>query len=357
MRIGILNLPLDNNYGGNLQRYALMKTLESMGHTPVHFCVKHQFNDSTIHCALVRLKWILKSKILGNKIPFYDIKKKKIDYFASLEEIMPFYNKYIRHIDCAKGYDDIKKEDKLDAYIVGSDQVWRKYGDGAFLKTMFFDFLKGTSIKRIAYSASFGSDDLTLDKNEVSKLGQLYTQFDAVSVREFGALDLLKQYGWSYPTAIQLLDPTFLLLKSDYEALISCVDTVSNGNGLFAYILDPNEEKGIIVDKYKSIYQFDSYTIGLNNHNKCSIEQWLRCFKDARLVVTDSFHGMAFSIIFNKPFVVIPNKSRGASRFETLMKIFNLSEVNLTPDWVTINHILQQERKRGISFLKQVLIC
>ena len=96
------------------------------------------------------------------------------------------------------------------------------------------------------------------------------------------------------------------------------------------------------------------------------VEQWLCSFRDANFIITDSFHGCVFSIIYNKPFIAIGNKSRGLSRFTSLLKLFGLegrlvdclSEVNedvvnMNIDWRKINAILKDEQRRSRKFLKE----
>jgi exopolysaccharide biosynthesis predicted pyruvyltransferase EpsI len=98
------------------------------------------------------------------------------------------------------------------------------------------------------------------------------------------------------------------------------------------------------------------------------VEEWIRGFMDAEFVVTDSFHGTVFSIIFNKPFISIANESRGTTRFTSLLKMFNLEnrlifspeELNLDKvkeiDWGNVNEILEQDKERAIFFLKRNLL-
>lgn len=97
------------------------------------------------------------------------------------------------------------------------------------------------------------------------------------------------------------------------------------------------------------------------------VEEWIRGFMDAEFVVTDSFHGTVFSIIFNKPFISIANESRGTTRFTSLLKLFqledklvhSLSDFNLTGykeiNWENVNSILEREKTSSIQFLKENL--
>ncbi len=148
---------------------------------------------------------------------------------------------------------------------------------------------------------------------------------------------------------------------------------------LFVYILDKNENKSAIVDSVADQFKLDPFSVmpkssfsepGRKDINDCvfpRVEEWIRGFIDAEFVITDSFHGTVFSIIFNKPFISIDNKSRGLTRFESLLKLFQLEDRLVFSseafnydsfeeiDWQKANTILKQERERSMQFLKNYL--
>jgi exopolysaccharide biosynthesis predicted pyruvyltransferase EpsI len=118
-------------------------------------------------------------------------------------------------------------------------------------------------------------------------------------------LDLFNKYGWTSPKAQLVLDPTLLLERKDYEQIISENDTNPSGGSMFCYILDPTPEKTAEVKQIaeeKGLKPF--FQIGCMSADSMSIPQWLRSFKDADYVYTDSFHGLVFSLIFQKPATV-----------------------------------------------------
>ena len=233
-------------------------------------------------------------------------------------------------------------------------------------------------IKRLAYAASFGVDCWEFTDFQTKRSQELIRDFSAVSVREFSGVDLCKRYLCC--DASHVLDPTMLLDKEDYVRLIEDEDEpVSKGN-LFTYILDESDGKQEIINEVASMLGLLPFTampeFPINrrtikrNLDKCiypSVTRWLRSFMDAKFVVCDSFHGAVFSIIFNKPFVIIANKERGLARFSSLLHTFglydrivssmdNLHTIIKTPiDWKRVNCIRAEMKVHSIGFLRSNL--
>lgn len=353
MKIGILNLPLDNNYGGNLQRYALITTLREMGYEAEHIQLKFDYRLKDWKKPYVYTKRFIKKYILFKEGKFFLERLWLSKYQESLEAILPFYDKYVPHTRPVYTRQELKAlVNEYDAFIVGSDQVWRKMIARKYLSTLFLDFLPEGK-PRLAYSVSFGSERNELSKKEIAQLTPLYKKFSAVSVREFAGLDLIKAYHWYNPEAIQLLDPTFLIPKSRYEALISEVGiSLHKKQEIFCYILDMNDEKKKKIEEISMDKGLSVSYVNLTQSN--SIEYWLASFCNAQYIVTDSFHGMVFSIIFNKPFYVFGNEFRGNSRFDSLCQKFQISLNETSPNWNRINGIIDAERERSKRFIKQL---
>ena len=329
MKIGILTLPLHFNYGGILQAYALQTVLERMGHEVCLIEKKKKAMPSPLWKApLVYAKRILKN-LTGTPFPiFYEQKQKREDAVIRQHTDL-FIHKYIkqRFID---DYSDIKEGD-FDAIIVGSDQIWRPKYFNRQMRHAYLDFTEGWNIKRIAYAASFGSDEWEYTAKQTKQYGMLLKKFDAVSVREDSGVDLcFEHFGVK---AHHVLDPTMLLLKDDYIQLFEVDKTPESKGSLLCYILDETPEKLDIINKItkeKALIPFrvnskaENIKVPLEERIQPSIEQWLRGFYDASFVVTDSFHACVFSIMFNKPFVVVGNAQRGMTRFNSLLRTMQL---------------------------------
>ena len=101
--------------------------------------------------------------------------------------------------------------------------------------------------------------------------------------------------------------------------------------------------------------QLKPFELGLTDDKPASIEQWLRSFADAEYVITDSYHGLVFSIIFNKPFHLIRNKFRGNARFESLLMMFSLSEKNNITDSKMLGETILNMRIQSNSILRNQL--
>ena len=261
---------------------------------------------------------------------------------------------------------------EFDVFIVGSDQVWRP--TYSYVPTYFLEFTKDMPVKRIAYAASFGVDHCDEYEPEILRRCRISAKrFDAISVREDSGVKLCRDF--LGVDAIHLLDPTMLLEKKDYLMLIEEADKNISENLLMCYILDNNPKVSNIVQilaeklgliPLEIIPHHDS-TIGLKNNLRKelpSISTWLAGFRDAKFIITDSFHGTVFSIIFNKPFLVIANSKRGLTRFSSLLRIFDLEDRVITnmddicwDDYLSninyekVNHIWSIWKSKSMNFL------
>lgn len=353
MRIALLNLPFDNNYGGNLQRYALMKVLQDMGHDVTYLYLKFdRHNPRIIGKISFSLKYIVKLLLNKKSYSWKAVVFPRQTYEANCKLASPFVEKYIAHTKEIYRTEELKNFTDFDVFIVGSDQVWRKEIAKDYLDTMFFNYLPSDRLK-IAYSVSMGSDKNELSDDDIERLGVSYRQFKAVSVRESGALDLFKLYGWTSPKAVHTLDPTLLLSAEDYKSLIVNAETQAWDGDMCCYILDQTKEKQNLIARISKEKGYKPYYLSLTRNN--SIEQWLRAFADAKYIVTDSYHGFVFSIIFNKPFYLIKNEFRGNARFDSLTKMLGIESTQLEQDWSKINKNKQRYTEESKLFLSLAL--
>lgn len=318
MKISIVTQPLLNNYGGNLQNFALQKTLQRLGHesTTVDFL-------RIPSCSFwIRMRSWIKTVLLfliGKRRPFYRYSYKGVRKPVSQNFLDDFVNKTGK---CYKYR--AKQFADCDAIVVGSDQVWRpKYNYR--IEDMFLKFAEKMPIKRIAYAASFGVDKWEYSIKQTDDCANLAQKFDAISVREESGVKLCK--GHFGVDATWVLDPTMLLDKEDYCEVCKDVPVVKE-KFLAAYVLDKNDD---IRTQCESIASERGLTLKFfeaNSNASLSIPEWLAMFRDASYVVTDSFHGTVFSIIFGKEFKCLYNKSRGSARFDSLLKIYESGKLD-----------------------------
>ena len=368
MKIGILTLPIAENYGGILQAVALYRYLHNQGHDVV-LIYKH--HNQTF------LKKIIKSIVFNSVFDFLSVKRFKNHKNWQKRKAFhrPFIEKEIFKISqdlfTKKDLEIFAKKEKFDAIIVGSDQVWRKaYINDKYYKSYFLDFVDGTKTKKIAYAASFGKDYWE-GKDDIDDISKLLSDFTAVSIREKSGVAICKN-SFGFDNAKHVLDPTMLMDKEFYiNEIISKYDTNKIGvGGLLTYILDENNEKKELINFVKESLKINSVNNlkGFNSLNiTFSVPEWLASFLNADFVVTDSFHGMVFSIIFEKDFIVIGNKERGLNRFISLLSLLGLENrlvYNITQmtnerlkkiDFKKINFILNENKEISFNFLRNSL--
>lgn len=353
MKIALLNLPVDNNYGGMLQRYALIKVLEDMGHEVKHLNLRMPYNSSPLGKRLLRdIKRIVKLLCGKYKGPILPERSDKMKYLKSCKVTDQFYEKYIRHTRQITDKSSLRKaSESADVLLIGSDQVWRKiYGGHYGIGTYFGDFLPlDSSIKRVAYGASFGVANDEYSESDKHRLRPYFQSFSAVSVREDSGLKLLADWGWDHPAAEQVLDPTLLLFAKDYSILIDKAKTEALPGNMCCYILDPTEEKISIIEGLVAKRHLTPFYLSIDG--KVSVEQWLRSFRDAEYVVTDSYHGLVFSIIMKKPFYLFNNTERGNARFDSLLNLLKIRNTEVS-DWSRISVELEKQRRLSLSYLK-----
>ncbi len=384
MKIGILTQPLHHNYGGLLQNYALQQVLLRVGYE-VETIDWQSPKVGWLRTCLSRVKWTVLPAILPQKY-----KKPKFNYAPTDKEMATirrntnhFIDTYIRHtppVQSLGGFARQAEEGQYEGYVVGSDQCWRpRYN--SFMSAMFLSFARDKDVKRIAYAASFGTDSWEFTPEMTSLCVPLAQKFDLVTVREDSGVKLCKEN--LGVDATHVLDPTMLLTKEDYIRLIEAENEPQSDGTLFNYILDPDETKtafinrvaeGLKLKPFQVLPKYQAETRTKQDVKKriedCvfpGVTTWLRAFMDAEMTIVDSFHGMVFSILFNKPFWVIGNADRGMSRFTSLLKIFGLEDrlfdvseleaVDYTRqiDWERVNRLLEQKRAESKNLLLNTL--
>lgn len=373
-KIAILTQPLHDNYGGLLQAYALSQKLHELGHES--FIINRRRSG---HSNFLRnLASKLKRKVLGSGRYIPTSEERAVISKYTLE----FRNKYFSNLT-----EEILNNQKMlelndqgyDTYIVGSDQCWRpRYSPN--ITNYFLDFAKDKgNLKRVSYAASFGTEEWEFTSEQTARCKELIQKFDAVSVREDSGVDLcIKHFD---KEASHVLDPTMLWDRTFYDKMVNSEQIQDNKGNLKAYVLDKNEEKSYAIKYLEDKLNLKAFEVmppkrlgkrspqNLLDYQFPSPLQWLKGYQDAKFVIADSFHGIVFSILYNVPFIAIGNERRGMARFTSLLKMFNLENRLLTNlanenidavlaneiDWVNVNTILENKRKKSINFLNHNL--
>tara|TARA_B110000503_G_C7142656_1_gene411559 strand:- start:1096 stop:2277 length:1182 start_codon:yes stop_codon:yes gene_type:complete len=325
IKIGIFSLPLNWNYGGILQQYALSEYIKKKNFKPIIFS-RRASRKSFLILLIVNLKWkiimILEKLNCFNFLPLVateSFKKKFLD------------NKTKDFFDSKKITIFIKKN-KIKHFIVGSDQIWNINATPS-LYDSFLGFVdKDKNNVLASYAPSFAHDDWRYSTKQTQNTKILLKNFSYISVRETHGVELIKKYLDN--KSIRVLDPTFLLDASDYYKLLTNIKSNKKKiKTIFCYILKNDIKIIKSINKYAKQNNLKKISFcGLGNFfnliknvtGNYSVESWISSLKDSKLVITDSFHGMVFSIIFKKNFYVLLNQNNGTSRIYSLLKDLGL---------------------------------
>lgn len=331
MKIAILTQPLGHNFGGIMQAYALYTYLQRLGHEVI-VIDRRKPPLSGYKYAFTILKRIIRKFTGKREAPVF--------FESHMADIQRHTNRFIKqHLNRSKpvysssSLRTLLKQEKVDCIIVGSDQVWRA-DYSPCIDDFFLSTLRDCPYIKLSYAASFGHGDwrFTDDETSVAKTG--IASFSGVSVREREGVNLCSTY--LNTAATWVCDPTLLLPSSTYLSLIADIPK-SNEKFVFNYALDSNKGKAALAAMISSALSASIKTCypkgnianpqfaDISLYTYPPVEEWLTLFRDSEIVLTDSYHGVLFSIIFEKKFLVLINKERGASRFESLLKKIDFS--------------------------------
>ncbi|MBQ2932572.1 MAG: polysaccharide pyruvyl transferase family protein [Clostridia bacterium] len=345
-----------HNFGAVLQCYALKTAIKNLDRKcEVENVVNQKIND------MYKPQIGLKKKSLAGlakSIIAYPTRKKGYDVFED------FISKRI--LDKSADW-DCKDADTI--YISGSDQVWN-WEMTDFDKTYFLDFVKMPESKN-AYSASFGFDEIPAEYQDEYK--RLLGDFNKISVREQQGADILKKLlGREVPVT---LDPSMLLTEDNWRQFAE-TERKRKKEYILLYLMSETKSLIEFTRKLKKATGLDVIYInnslwnrkrGFKYKSYISPEEWVRLFLNARYVVTNSFHGTAFSINFNKDFFagLLPSTSKVNSRIENILKKFGLedrlvsnvldADLKKAIDYEKVNNIIKTERKKSLEFLESVV--
>lgn len=326
-RIGVSCLKNSQNVGNILVKYAMLKKLEEFG-----------FNVTLL-------------------VPKNFIRNESYFISRTLSS-----NLYI----IEKNYSEELNENDFNYLLVNSDQTWTSSNWIYFYDVGFLKFAKNWGVKKFIYGASIGSDKWKYNRTEDKEIKKLLSNFTGISFREIGTVRLAKEH--LDIKAVFVLDPTLIIDKQYYLNEIKDYkgDFHSNENFIFVYQIYSDENvKKVIENSRKKL----KYTINKFRFNKKdNIENFIFSISNCKAVITDSFHGTIFSIIFNKPFISFINKYGGKGRFDSLKEVFKLEDrifipteiakinLNLLKNKPNINQtLLNQLRNFSINYLKKNL--
>lgn len=257
-------------------------------------------------------------------------------------------------------------ENDYDYIVVNSDQTWRNYDKKYFYDIAFLYFARNWKIPKFIYGTSIGSDYWAFEKEDDEIAKKLLKNFKGISFREKGLITLAKKH--LNIKGEFVLDPTLLIDKKYYLNEIQNYHNFFNLNDkfIFVYQLDKNEniDKIIKESAEKFNYKIHNHVLKRGDYIESFIYEISKC----QAVITDSYHGTLFSIMFNKPFLSFINRERGKGRFDSLIEIFNITnriidtkknqtiDINLLEMPLNLNLTLFNKLQNySINFLKRNL--
>jgi len=361
MKVAILTLHRVFNYGSVLQAYATQKIFEDLGFDVeiVDYITEQRRNKRLFFKVPDSINGSIIYKFIYMILRMFSVLIKKYTFGGFIKRYINLSNKkYITYQDL------LAYPPQADVYVTGSDQVWNsKYNEGVD-KGFFLEFAPPERIK-ISFAASFGKTQL--DQNEKNIVKKYLKKYKAISVREDSALEILNELG--YFNAICLIDPTLQIRKENWEKLASkriindrylvLMLLYNEDDGATLYARKIADIKGLKLVKISWELIKPEFVDILMTHR--TPEDFLSLIKYSDFVVTNSFHGLAFSIIFNRQFIVIPRKEFN-NRIESLLRLIKLEDrmitsseefdvINSVIDYTEVNKILEIEREKALNFI------
>jgi hypothetical protein len=352
------------NYGAVLQAYALRQKIEEYtGYCEViDLVLENKVTGRSLDYTFRTFKDIVRSLLLflfSNKIKN---KIRKIDEFVDKNMVLS-KRKFFSYNDLCQ---NISKE--YDVLICGSDQIWNL---NLFKEPSFFLRFEEIlpNIKYISYAPSIAED---ITESQGSLLRENIKHFSAISVRE--QRDAEKLQGLTDKKVKSVIDPVFLLPTNEWNKIIQPIDEITEPY-ILLYAIAANDEYKKIVKRIKKQYQYDVICINSHFYNKYKADKlltdispgnfiWL--IKNAYMVCTSSFHALAFSIIFNKEFIVVPDIKRASRHISILEALgienhlfFSADQFDIKNssalDFEQINNKLEILRQNSLNFLSDSL--
>ena len=361
MKISVITLQAIRNYGSALQTYATESILRGMGHDveTVNYIREAARIDSVRSiCACHQSGYATKLKQI---LLLPTTRRQKLVFDA-------FNQKYLHLTKQVYTYDEDFNAQPIEAdvYCTGSDQVWNTDWHGEIPKPFFLSYAPKEK-KKIAFSASFGKE--TLAEWEKPGIKELLSRYDAISVREESAVQILEdlqlQGTW-------VLDPTLVAGRGTWETLAAPRQIAED------YVLVYQLGRDKAFNRYAKAY---AKKHGLKLVRICmrldhafrpgksvvipTPEVVLSLFRHASCVITDSFHATAFSLLFQRQFICIYPR-QFSTRLESVLRLTGLQERHLTDyndmdmgqrpiDYTRVDALLQAARERSLSFLQEAL--
>ena len=364
MKIKVITRHAPSNYGSLLQAMATIQVIESLGHQCeiIDYRKKNEIGIKGILTTLQNKPSWEKNPI--KKYLYIALRYPEEKIAAILFEKMR--SKYLKMTSRCYRINDLKTL-TADIFMTGSDQFWAPLLDGNYDKAYFLNFASPNS-RKVAYAASFGKTQFS--EKVIKDYKHLLSQYNAITVRESHAVKLLQD--WNIECEGQVLDPTLLLDAQQWSKYITkeikskyvLIYEIHNNPLLDDYAKRFSKHMGLqLIRVSPSLHQI---TRGGKMIFCPSLGTFLSYIKNAQYIITDSFHGTAFAINFNKEFIeILPNNKTG-SRNQSLLQLTGLEDRIIVDyndysladkriNYAKVNEIMKKERQCSMHILSLLL--
>lgn len=377
MKIGVITIQKCNNYGADLQAFALQRKLQLMGYDAEnidYLFYKHPDFKKTPRSApsfklsiVNRIKECLLPKINALKSLWHREKAKQRS-----QAFEAFFTQYVRTSKRYRTMDELYADPpKYDVYVTGSDQVWNPR-TGASVEPYFLTFAPKDSTK-ISYASSFGVS--SLPPTAYYKYSKWLESYVAISMRESSGARIARQFiGCASPEVV--CDPTLLLSAGEWSEVAKQLNGVDERKYLLVYDLSVCPGLWGLARRWAEVLKVPIVRIcrnvgcdrqeGVVNIETAGPGEFVGLFKGAAAVVTTSFHGTAFSVIFNRPFYsVVPRGMTNSARISNLVDRLGISsrvvnesdclEVELSEEVNDYSESLEKFRAQSVGYLRSAI--
>lgn len=391
MKIGIVTFVKCDNYGAELQAYALQKKLNMLGYdtevidlekekgviessfSSYKNAIVNRYKQYGLIRGTLKISELVRDKYKSRKA--FAANSDKVNERHKIFEA--FFNTYIKHSNRYYTLEEMRNIGHLpyDVMIAGSDQIWN-YMQTRYLDVFFLMMANRWNAKKISYAASFSVSRIPRDKKAMYK--QYIENMDAISVREITGMDIVKSC--SAREATLVLDPTLLISRTEWIEYVGREDylpkdkkyvviyTLSGSHYIYTLAKNIAGRLGAEVINIKLGFAKVDGDEGITHIWNAGPREFISIFNQAVYVITDSFHGTAFSINFNIPFTTLLNPASNInSRALSILKqtgtesrlIYDNGEdkepETLDVDFGPINRIIEDKRKESLDFLQKNL--